>query len=126
MGDIPEPNRPGQLSSTDRAVGDARVVALSGEIDHSVREVFLAALLPAPTATATGADVQRIVVDFGGVSFMDSTGINDLLTAHMRAADTGGWLRVAGASAPVRRVLELVGIDTVISCYATVEEALAA
>jgi stage II sporulation protein AA (anti-sigma F factor antagonist) len=41
-------------------------------------------------------------------------------------SDAQGWLRIAGARDPVRRLLHLVALDQVIACHPTVEEALAA
>ncbi|MFJ9026733.1 hypothetical protein ACIRPU_43385 [Streptomyces sp. NPDC102259] len=39
-------------------------------------------------------------------------------------SDAQGWLRLAGAQEPVVHVLQLVGIDAIIDCRPTVEEAL--
>ncbi|MFF4587596.1 STAS domain-containing protein [Streptomyces sp. NPDC001388] len=55
----------------------------------------------------------------------DSSGINVLIAAHRAAEDAGGRLRLAGVRDSVRHVLELVGVDTLVPCRATVEEALA-
>jgi stage II sporulation protein AA (anti-sigma F factor antagonist) len=41
-------------------------------------------------------------------------------------SDAQGWLRLAGAQASVLRALQLVGLDQVISCHSTVEQALKA
>ncbi|WP_055711240.1 hypothetical protein [Streptomyces torulosus] len=40
------------------------------------------------------------------------------------ASDAHGWLRIAGAQHSVLGVLQLVGLDEVISCHHTVEQAL--
>ncbi|WP_159765957.1 STAS domain-containing protein [Streptomyces sp. HM190] len=112
--------RPERLSIGLTSVDGVRVVTLRGEIDHTVRERFSAALLP-------GEDTgPRIVVDLGEVTFMDSSGVNVLVAAHHQVRDAQGWLRIAGARDPVRRLLRLVALDQVISCHPSVEEALAA
>ncbi|MFH8369909.1 STAS domain-containing protein [Streptomyces sp. NPDC018031] len=106
--------------SVDRSVVDGvGVVALHGQIDHSVRDHLNHALLPPGDACA-----PRTVVDLSGVTFMDSTGINVLLTAHLAATGARGWLRLAGPREPVLRVIQLVGIDTVIPCYPALRQAL--
>ncbi|WP_436840679.1 STAS domain-containing protein [Streptomyces griseoloalbus] len=64
------------------------------------------------------------MLDLAGVSFMDSSGINILIAAHQALTETGGWLRLAGAHGPVLRVMELVGIDTLIDCHPTPHHAL--
>jgi anti-anti-sigma factor len=112
--------RTGQLPIDHTVVGDVRVVTLRGEIDHGVRDQFGQALLP------DGEAAPRIVVDLSGVTFMDSSGINVLIAVHRTASDAQGWLRVAGAQEPVLRVLRLVGLDEVIPCHPTVEQALSA
>jgi stage II sporulation protein AA (anti-sigma F factor antagonist) len=55
---------------------------------------------------------------------MDSSGINILIAVHTALAEAGGWLRLAGAAAPVLRVIQLVGIDGFIECRPTVQQAL--
>lgn len=111
--------RPG-LSIEITAVDDVRVVALRGEIDHTVKNEFTEALLSYGSMTR-----PRTVVDFSDVTFMDSSGINALIAAHQSMSDAQGWLRMAGPQTSVLRVLELVGLDQVIGCHSTVEQALA-
>jgi anti-anti-sigma factor len=102
-----------------RAVDGIRVLTLHGDIDHDVKDDLTKALLPFDSATP-----PRTVVDLSGVTFMDSAGINVFLTAHQAMTDAQGWLRIAGAQPSVLRLLELVGVDQVISCHPTVEQAL--
>jgi anti-anti-sigma factor len=110
--------RPG-LSIEITAVDGIRVLALRGEIDHAVTNELTEALLSYNDATPPGT-----VVDLSGLTFMDSSGINVLITAHQAMSDAQGWLRLAGAQASVLRALQLVGLDQVISCHSTVEQAL--
>ncbi len=55
---------------------------------------------------------------------MDSSGINILIAVHRTFAEAGGWLRLAGAAPPVLRIIQLVGIDGIITCHPTVQQAL--
>ncbi|MER7408462.1 STAS domain-containing protein [Streptomyces sp. NPDC000070] len=111
--------RPG-LSIDHTTVDGVRVLTLRGEIDHTVKNELTEALL-----AFDGAPRPRTVVDLSGVTFMDSSGINVLIAAHQSMSDAQGWLRLAGARNSVLRVLELVGLDQVIGCHSTVEQALA-
>ncbi|MFJ9737719.1 STAS domain-containing protein [Streptomyces sp. NPDC101166] len=95
------------------------VVSPRGEIDHDTGGPFRAAL---EAADGWGG---RMVIDLSQVTFMDSTGVNVLVTTHHAALAGGGWLRLAVPRGPVLRVLELVGLDGVIPCCPTVEQALA-
>ncbi|MFF8193525.1 STAS domain-containing protein [Streptomyces bobili] len=121
MNDIPNADRTAGLSIEQRVVEGIRVVAVRGEIDHDVTYAFSDALLPQNQNEAMPP--LRIVVDLSGVTFMDSSGINVLVAAH-RAVTGEGWLRIASAQASVLRVLHLVGIDEVIPCHATVQQAM--
>ncbi|WP_328835306.1 STAS domain-containing protein [Streptomyces europaeiscabiei] len=119
MTDIENADRPGRLSVEHRMVDDVRIVTVQGEIDHTVKDVLSQALL-----SEDGTVAPRIVVDLSGVTFMDSSGINVFVTAYQQVSGVQGWLRIAGAQESVLRVLQLVGVDTFISCHPTTEQAL--
>ncbi|WDV49514.1 STAS domain-containing protein [Streptomyces coeruleorubidus] len=59
-----------------------------------------------------------------GVAFVDSSGINVFIHVHQRVSAADGWLRLAAVREPVMRVVQLVALDTVVACHATVEQAL--
>ncbi|WP_062650717.1 STAS domain-containing protein [Streptomyces maremycinicus] len=120
MSDIEQADRPDRFSVAHRTVDGVRVVTVQGEIDHDVKDVFSDALLSGDR----GAPGSRIVVDLSGVTFMDSSGINVFVTAHQAVSAADGWLRIAAAQEPVLHVLRLVGIDALITCHPTLEQAL--
>ncbi|MFD9112197.1 STAS domain-containing protein [Streptomyces bottropensis] len=112
-------DRPDRLLVERKVVGGVRVVTVQGEIDHHVKDVLSAALLPGDDKVP-----PRIVVDLSGVTFMDSSGINVFVAAYQQVSGAQGWLRIAGAQQSVLRVLQIVGVDTVIPCHPTIEQAL--
>jgi anti-anti-sigma factor len=112
--------RPG-LSIDHTTVDGIRMDTLRGEIDHAVTNELTESLLSYGNVTR-----PRTVVDLSGVTFMDSSGINALITAHQAMNDAQGWLRIGGAQASVLRVLQLVGLDQVIGCHPTLEQTLTA
>jgi len=77
-------------------------VRISGEIDltnaDTVTEAFRA---------LAGVGERKVDLDFGAVTFMDSTGIRALL----EGLRVGLELHVVAASERVRRVLEIAGVD---------------
>jgi anti-anti-sigma factor len=112
---------PERLLITRTTRGDGvDVVVLAGEVDldgsGQLRDVLLSSV-----QTASGT-----VVDLSEVGFLDSSGINVLISAHQAAEARGVWFRLAAPQHPVERVLRLVGVDTLIACFPTVERALAA
>lgn len=50
------------------------------------------------------------IVDFGAVTFCDSTGLRILVAHQRRHAEAGGTLRVVDVAPSVRRVFELTGL----------------
>ncbi len=89
-------------SALDALVSDsagAPVVELSGEIDLHTRHVLQEAL------RTVDAD-SPVVIDLTDVTFMDSAGLQVLLTTRRRAAVT-----IRGARPFVHRVFELAGLD---------------
>ena len=67
-----------------------------------------------------------MVVDLSGVPFMDSSVINLFVAAYQQVNETQGWVRIAGAQKAVLHVLTLVGIDALITCSPSIEQALSA
>ncbi|GHE38499.1 MULTISPECIES: STAS domain-containing protein [Streptomyces] len=118
MSDNDTVDRP-ELLVEERLVDGVRVVSVRGEIDNDGKDVLRQALLP-----ADGMEPARLVVDLSGVSFMDSSGINVFVAAHQAVTGTEGWVRIAAAQESVLRVLRLVGVDAIITCHPTLEEAL--
>ncbi|MEU6682757.1 STAS domain-containing protein [Streptomyces sp. NPDC046832] len=114
-------DRPDRLTVEDRVVEGVRVVTLRGEIDHDVRDKLSKALLG-----EQGPVPARIVADLTGVTFMDSSGLNVFVAAHQQARDADGWVRIAGAQESVLRVLHMTGVDELITCHPSAEQALTA
>ena len=51
------------------------------------------------------------MLDLSGVSFMDCAGLRTLLATRRRAELRGGRMRLIAASAAVRRIIELTGVQ---------------
>lgn len=47
-----------------------------------------------------------------------------LAAARRDAVTADGWIRLAVLTEPVQRVLEIVGLDTIIACHPTLAQAL--
>lgn len=95
--------------------GTGRItVSLAGECDLSVREHLTAVLLDAVHRA------RAVFVDLAQLTFIDSSGVHSLITAHHAAKHAGGRLYVVNARGPVAAVLEITGLDTLLC--APVEE----
>ncbi|GAA2343106.1 STAS domain-containing protein [Dactylosporangium salmoneum] len=84
--------------------GQRARVAMSGECDLSSREECTATLM-----AAVGA-APAVVVDLSALTFLDSSGVHALVTAHRAALAKGGRLSVVNPSGMVAHVLDLTGV----------------
>ena len=91
--------------------GERLLVGLDGELDHfcaqSVRRE-LDSMLRDPT-------VRQLILDFSGLTFMDSSGIAVVLRAHRRMAALGGSLIVTGVPAQARKVFDAAGVPRLVT-----------
>jgi anti-sigma B factor antagonist len=76
-------------------------------------------------AGLVGDGSSRLVVDLGGVPFLDSSGLGALIAGLKGARQAGGDLRIATPSEQTRLVLRLTNMDRVLTPYDTPEEAFA-
>ena len=65
----------------------------------------------------------RVIFDFSGVPFIDSSGMGTLVRCLAKLKKLGGTLRLAGVKGMVEGVLKLTQIDKVIEIYPTASEA---
>ena len=90
---------------------------LAGEIDFTssgpIQSTLLSLILPGGGA---------VVADLSAVTFLDSSGLGVLVQAHRTAVERGNRLVVV-ASPPVRKLLRLTGLDSVLETYDGLSEA---
>lgn len=77
---------------------------LSGEID-----VYTAPHLERRIVETDDSEVLRI--ELSGVTFVDSSGLRVLISAHAAREEAGGRLELVAPSVPVMRLLELTALD---------------
>lgn len=110
----------GRLRVEVRKEGAGAVVSPAGELDHHTAD-----LLREPLDRCLDEGFSRLVVDCSGLEFCDSTGLNVLLGARLRAEAAGGGVHLAGMRPMVARVFEITGADAVFTVHDSVEAALA-
>jgi anti-sigma B factor antagonist len=95
------------------------VLVLEGEFDlaavPSLREQIESALDRAP---------RGVVLDLGEVTFVDSSGLRELLRARTAYGDAGKGFALAAPQPPVIRLFELTGVTNAIISAPTVERAI--
>lgn len=95
------------------------VATIEGEVDLAGVDRVGAEL-----ERAAGPAVGSLVVDLTGVSYLDSAGLHLLFKVARRRHSGGGATRVVAPPGPVRRVLELTGVEAVLGLDETVDEAI--
>jgi anti-sigma B factor antagonist len=100
----------------------AGVVTLTGAFTaantESFRQQFAAWFQSAP-------DVRHIVIDLGGVDFMDSSALGTLIGTLKRVAERNGEIRIARPRPNVRMVFEITRANKILPLHDTTEAALA-
>lgn len=110
----------GRLRVAVRQHGPSAVVTPSGELDHHTAD-----LLRERLDECVDSGVARLVVDCSALEFCDSTGLNVLLSARLRAEAVGGGVHLTGMLPAVARVFEITGAEAVFTVHETLEQALA-
>ena len=110
-----------ELTATLRVTDAAAVLELAGELDYA----------SAPLARESIRDLslragQLFVVDLGGVTFCDSSGISALFAARNHALAAGARIALAALPAQIARIFGIIGLDDVFVTHATTADALAA
>ena len=85
-------------------------VALTGEIDHHCAKAYIQAI----GAKIESYTPEICVLDFGEVSFVDSSGIAVVINALRSMTKLGGKLLVSGLSPQPMRVFVTSGIDKLV------------
>jgi anti-sigma B factor antagonist len=70
--------------------------------------------------------LKRIVLDLGGVDYMDSTGVGIVTFCLGRLNEVGGTLRVARAPGRIREVFRITAVDRLVPFDDSLDSAVAA
>jgi anti-sigma B factor antagonist len=96
------------------------VISVSGEIHVSTAPEFSRRLNEAIAGGKTA-----VVLDLGGVEFIDSTGLSVLLNGLRRVTRAGGRMALVCTNPTVMRLFEITRLDSTFDILATREAALA-
>ncbi|WP_338677107.1 STAS domain-containing protein [Streptomyces sp. SCSIO 30461] len=111
---------PVRLRVEVRTEGRSEIVTPAGELDHHTAD-----LLRTPLEDAVEQGRARLVVDCSLLEFCDSTGLNVLLGARLKAEAAGGAVHLAGMRPIVARVFEITGAEAVFTVHDSLAAALA-
>ncbi|SHE56287.1 anti-sigma F factor antagonist [Clostridium fallax] len=96
------------------------IVTLMGELDHhSAEEVRIKI-----DDRIDRDNFKNLIMDFSGVSFMDSSGIGVVIGRYKKVESREGKVLITSLTKNVKRIFELSGIFKIINTYNNVEEAI--
>jgi anti-sigma B factor antagonist len=72
-----------------------------------------------------GQDRKKIVIDLGEVSFMDSTGLGELVAAYTTARHQQATLKLANLTKKIKDLLSITQLAAVFETYESLDEAIA-
>lgn len=87
--------------------GEVLTAYLKGELDHHT-----AAEMRAEIDNAIELNMpELLVLDFSGISFMDSSGIGLVMGRYRNLVRRGAKLHISGASPQIYKVMKLAGLE---------------
>jgi anti-sigma B factor antagonist len=111
-----------QVTMDVRKVSDrVSVVDVKGELTAFAEDVLMDAY-----SQASGSDVRGIVLNFGGLEYMNSSGIGLLVTLLIRVNRERQQLLVYGLSDHYRSIFQITRLDDAIAIHESEEEAVKA
>ena len=108
------------MAVSQRKDGEVTILEVSGPVTIGKGDV----LVRESVSKALEAGERRILLDFNGVTALDSSGVGELIAAYTSITNRGGELKLARLSPKVDSVLQVTRLSGILDSYATQEEAL--
>ncbi len=93
-------------------IGTTLVVKIDGEIDHHTAKDLKAEI----DHELLMKNIVNLVLDFDGVTFMDSSGIGVIAGRYKEIQARGGKVMVIRVKPQVDKILEISGLKTILEC----------
>jgi anti-sigma B factor antagonist len=108
------------MKSQIRDRGDVRIIELSGKITIGSGDVKIRELIDG----ALEEGKNRILLDLGGVSTIDSSGIGEMVACYTTVTKSDGQLKLLRLSPKINDILQVTQLITVFDVFDDEEEAL--
>lgn len=120
MGQALKMNLVKELPSRD----EIKIVEIEGSID-SITVIEFEKRMNEIMVTITKPGMT-IILDFGKLSYVNSTGLTKLLGCYTEMIRRSGVIKIANITKNIKEILDVVGASKLIKIYATMGEALKA
>ena len=109
-----------ELSLATRTVAEHTVLEVGGEVD-----VYTAPRLRERLVELVDSGARNVIVDLGGVEFLDSTGLGVLVGAMKRLRVANGRFGLVCSKEPLLKIFRITGLAKVFVIHDSAEAALA-
>ena len=109
-----------RMKISKRDVGSVTILTLKGKITIGSGDVALRDAID--EAVSNGS--KNILVDLGGVSKMDSSGLGELVAAHNTVTTDNGTIKLAKIPSKLYNIMGVTQIISVFDVFDDVDEAL--
>jgi stage II sporulation protein AA (anti-sigma F factor antagonist) len=96
------------------------VVNLIGELDHHSAEEVRVKI----DDRIDRDNIKKVILNFSGVTFMDSSGIGVVIGRYKKMQNRSGKLCVTEINKTVNKVFEISGMYKIIDVYRNIDEAI--
>jgi anti-sigma B factor antagonist len=110
------------MNIDQKVTGDVMVVKINGDITLNQGGDVL---LKDKIQSLLQQGHKKLVLDLGGVSYVDSAGLGQLVQIHSTTRSNGGSLRIANVTKKLKDLLVVTKLVTVFDSYDSEAEALA-
>lgn len=112
-------NSPALAMDVRKVRDDVSVIDVKGDVTAASEDALTEAF-----EDASPKGVKRIVFNFEGLDYMNSSGIGLIVTLLVRANRSGQKISAFGLTEHYRQIFELTRLDDAISIHGTESEAL--
>lgn len=109
-----------ELNIAERQAGDVTVLDMSGKITIGEGSVSLRTAV----RRLLEEGKKRILLNLGGVSYIDSSGIGELVSSYTAINKEGGQLKLLNLTQKLRDLLTITKLLTVFDVYESEPDAL--
>lgn len=114
-------NAPTKMQTASRTVGKVTVLDVSGRITVGEGNVVLREIV----RDLAEKGHKAIVLNLGGVQYVDSSGVGELVKAHTTIKNHGGQLKLANLNKRVHDLLQMTRLSTIFDIHKDEASAIA-
>ena len=109
-----------ELNIKERQAGDITILDMDGKITIGEGSVALRSAI----RRLLEEGKKKILLNLGGVGYIDSSGIGELVSSYTAISNAGGTLKLLNLTQKLKDLLGITKLLTVFDTYSTESEAL--